>query len=423
MSSSMLFSRSLIAAQTLAISLLLVGCGGSNSSDDKAPVLSQQELGRQLFNDKNLSANRSQSCASCHDPEHGFIDSRIAADGQMRAASLGDDGVSQGDRNAPTAAYALLSPEFHQGQRQRFNTDGDFSTYQGYLGGQFHDGRADDLAAQAGGPPLNPVEMNMPDKATVVARLLENDAYQSAFREHFGPNIWDDTEAAYEAMTQAIGAFEQSAEFAPFDSRYDRSLLPVGDANRYTYHPASKAALGKALFFSTEFTNCAACHQLNAQGNSQEPFSSFEYHNLGVPENTALRAVNGATGPDLGLQQHIDEASLAGKFKTPTLRNVAITGPYMHNGVFAELSTVLMFYEHARKRANGHETSFVNPETGLAWRAPEVDRNLSNTELASGSKDFSDELNRLAMECFLMSLTDARYEHLLDAAKVTECGL
>lgn len=423
MSSNMLSRRSFVFAHALLVTSLLAGCGGSGSGSDKAPVLSQQELGRQLFNDKNLSANRSQSCAGCHNPEHGFVDNRQGADGKVLAASLGDNGVSQGDRNAPTAAYARLSPEFHQGQRQRFNSDGDFSTYQGYLGGQFHDGRALNLAEQAGGPPLNPLEMNMPDKATVVARLLENDDYQRAFREHFGADIWDDAEAAYAAMTQVIGEFEKSVEFAPFDSRYDRSLLPVGDTNRYSYHPASKAALGKALFFSKEFTNCAACHQLNAQGNRQEPFTSFEYHNLGVPENTALRSNNGAAGPDLGLQQHIDDASLAGKFKTPTLRNVAITAPYMHNGVFTELSTVLLFYEHARQRANGGDSSFVNPETGLAWRVAEVDRNLSTVELASGSKDFGDELNRLAMECFLMSLTDARYEHLLDAAKVTECGL
>ncbi|GGY38901.1 methylamine utilization protein MauG [Bacterioplanes sanyensis] len=405
----------------------LSGCGGSSSSNsdhqpDTSP-LSQATLGKQLFFDTNLSASRTQSCASCHDPEHGFIDSRTGADGLMRFASLGDDEVSLGDRNAPTAAYAQFSPEFYQGQRQRFNTDGDFSTYQGYLGGQFHDGRADDLAAQAGGPPLNPAEMNMPDKAAVVSRLLENDDYQRQFTALFGADIWDDTDAAYAAMTQAIGEFEKSTEFAPFDSRYDRSLLPVGDANRYTYHPASKAALGKALFFSTEFTNCAACHQLKPQGQRGEVFTGFEYHNLGVPENTALRALNGASGPDLGLQQHVDETSLAGKFKTPTLRNVAVTGPYMHNGVFRQLDTVLLFYEHARQRANGKATDFVNPETGVAWRAPEVDRNLSNVELGSGSKDLSDKQNREALECFLMSLTDARYEHLLDATKVTECGL
>lgn len=404
---------------------LLAGCGGSDSGSSNAPQnnISKVELGKQLFNDVSLSANRTQSCASCHNPQHGFIDNRLGDDGQVLAASIGDDGVSVGDRNAPTAAYAQFSPEFVAGSRQRFNTDGDFALYEGHLGGQFHDGRAVDLAAQAGGPPLNPLEMNMASKATVVARLLENDDYHRAFREHFGADIWDDAEAAYEAMTQAIGEFENSAEFAPFDSRYDRSLLPVGDEARYTYHPASKAALGKALFFSTEFTNCAACHQLQAQGHLQEVFSGFEYHNLGVPENLSLRAINGVTTIDTGLQQHIDDASLTGKFKTPTLRNVAVTAPYMHNGVFNELSTVLMFYEHMRQRSNGRDSGFVNPETGVAWRAPEVEQNISTTELASGSKDFSDATNREAMECFLMSLTDARYEHLLDAVKVSDCGL
>ena len=103
-----------------------------------------EELGELLFFDVNLSANRTQSCSSCHDPNHGFADPR-------GMASPGDDGVSLGDRNAPTAAYAAFSPSFHMHPDSA------------WVCGQFHDGRAATLAEPAAGPPLKPVEMGTPD--------------------------------------------------------------------------------------------------------------------------------------------------------------------------------------------------------------------------------------------------------------------
>lgn len=398
---------------------------GSVGACQRVGGLSEIELGELLFLDPQLSARGTQACASCHDPDVGFADGRTQDDGQVRWASLGDDGVSIGDRNAPTAAYAQFSPTFGRGARQRFNTDSDFARYQGYLGGQFYDGRARDLEDQAGMPFLNPAEMAMQDEAAVVARLRENRRYVSAFEDLYGSDIFDDAGAAFVALTQAIGAFERTEVFAPFDSRYDRSLLPVGDSHRYEYDPASRAAAGKALFFSTEFTNCAACHQRHAQGSAsatQEVFTGFEYHNLGVPENHALRAQS--TGErDLGLGAVLDDRDEDGKFKTPTLRNVAVTGPYMHNGVFRELATVLRFYEHAKRRARGVVDDTVNPETGEPWSPPEVSSNLSDVELGSGNKDLDLERNVQALECFLLTLTDARYEVLLDLDKVASCGI
>ncbi len=132
-----------------------------------------EALGERLFFDVNLSANRTQSCASCHNPETGFAD-------PSGMASRGDDGVSLGDRNAPTATYAALMPAFHR-------------TPEGaWKGGLFLDGRAATLEDQAAGPPLNPAEMGLPDKAAVAARLREDPAYAAAFPALFGTGVLDD---------------------------------------------------------------------------------------------------------------------------------------------------------------------------------------------------------------------------------------
>lgn len=396
-----------LKVQALALIALLSGCGGDARDEQVAahkPTPSVTDptliaLGKSLFSDPNLSLNRQQSCASCHNPEHAFVDSRLDEHGMPVAVSLGDDGISLGDRNAPTAMYSAFSPEFRTGTRSRFNTK--LNDYTGYLGGQFHDGRAATLAAQAGGPPLNPIEMGMPDKASVVDRLRENPDYVDAFEFLYGASVFNDADAAYRAMTEAIQAFEFSSTFYPFTSDYDLSLTGA-----YTYAPGSKAATGKALFFSETDTNCAACHMRLTQGRAGELFTGFEYHNIGVPENTAVRVLNGVTAPDLGLGGVLGEAAQNGKFKTPTLRNVAVTGPYMHNGVFQDLKTVVLFYDHFNNPANS-----INPETGLAWADPEVDANISFTELEDG--DQMTEADAEAIVCFLRTLTDAAYKSLM----------
>ena len=395
-------------ARVLASALLvfLSGCGGDADNEEQTvssgPEVTDETLialGKSLFSDQNLSLNRQQSCASCHNPDHAFVDDRLDGEGKVAAVSVGDDGVSLGDRNAPTAMYAAFSPNFKQGTRTRFNTKLD--DYSGYLGGQFHDGRAATLADQAGGPPLNPIEMGMPDKASVVERLRANQDYVDAFEYLYGTTVFDDTDSAYQAMTEAIQAFEFSETFYPFSSDYDLSL-----AGTYTYEPGSKAATGKALFFSETDTNCAACHMRLSQGRTGELFTGFEYHNIGVPENTALRAENGVTGPDLGLGGVLEISSENGKFKVPTLRNIAVTGPYMHNGVFQDLKTVVLFYDHFNNPANT-----INPETGLTWADPEVDANISFTELEDG--DQMTEADAEAIVCFLRTLTDAAYKSLM----------
>lgn len=366
---------------------------GSNLSQAaEASYSSIEALGRALYFDVNLSYKRSQACSTCHAPESGFSDPRQNRSG--KAFSLGDDGRSLGDRNAPTAAYAAFSPDFHKNGQGK------------YIGGQFLDGREKDLQGQAGGPPLNPIEMGMPDKASVVSRLMENSDYVTAFRNLFGDQIFNNAERAYDAMTKSIATFEKTDYFSPFDSKYDRYL-------RGEYKMTKQEELGMTLFFSQQFTNCNLCHQLQKIPESKgETFTNYEYHNIGVPSNIAGRKANGLPldQKDEGLFANpvVHDKAQSGKFKVPTLRNVAVTGPYMHNGVFKDLKTIILFYNKYNTRSSLRQ---INPETGAPWRKAEIEENISLKELETGPALNNKRID--ALVAFLMTLTDKRFEHLL----------
>ncbi|RBO53167.1 methylamine utilization protein MauG [Rhodovulum sp. BSW8] len=373
---------------------VLVFASGMASADEggatAGPYATPEAFGEALFFDVNLSKTRSQACATCHDPARAFTDPRPTAAG--RAVSLGADGHSLGDRNAPTAAYAMFSPTFAR------RADGS------YVGGQFHDGRAAGLAEQAGGPPLNPIEMGLADVNEAAARILENPRYDATLDALYGPGTASDPEAVYRAATSAIAAFEATDLFAPFDSRYDRYL-------RGEVQLTDEEELGRVLFFSQQFTNCNLCHQLRRSPMAaDETFTDYSYHNIGVPANTAARAVTGITATDLGLlaNQAVDDPAEAGKFKVPGLRNVAVTGPYMHNGVFEDLRTVILFYNKYNSKAAARQ---INPETGAPWAAPEVPDTLSMDELTTGPALDDERID--ALVAFLGTLTDRRYEDLL----------
>lgn len=348
------------------------------------PAYSTREaLGEALFHDANLSLGRSQACATCHDPDFAFTDPRETEYG--RAVSLGDDGHSVGDRNTPSAAYAFLSPRFTQ------RADG---TYQG---GQFWDGRADTLADQAGGPPVNPREMGMADQAAVRGRIAENPAYATAFAALYGPQALESEAAAYAAMTDAIAAFEATAPFGRFDSKYDRYL-------RGEYKMTRQEELGRTLFFSTQFTNCHLCHRLaTSPVDPAETFTNYEYHNIGVPANPVLPPAQ-----DRGLGGVLGDPAQDGKFKVPSLRNVAVTGPYMHNGVFRDLRTVIAFYNKYNSKSPARQ---IDPETGAPWAAPEVAENIALDRLEQGPA--LDDRRIDALVAFLRTLTDKRYEPLI----------
>lgn len=341
-----------------------------------------EKLGEKLYFDTILSKNKTQSCSTCHNPEHGFIDNRLNI--KKSAESLGDDGQSFGGRNAPTASYAKFSPDFHF-------KDGKA------IGGQFWDGREKDLSGQAGGPPLNPAEMGMPTKQSVINRLKENKYYNKTFKDLFGNNVFNNTNDAYKKMTQSIEAFEKTKFFSNFDSKYDRFL-------RGEYELTTLEDLGKSLFFSNNNTNCATCHQLRKISEmQQETFSNYEYHNIGVPKNPDL-----AVTADFGLFKHTSKNADKGKFKVSTLRNIAVTAPYMHNGVFKDLETVVRFYN---KYVDKKITSQINPETNSNWKKPEVSNNIDFKDLRSGKK-LSDRKVK-ALVAFLKTLTDKKFENLV----------
>ncbi|WP_036217553.1 cytochrome-c peroxidase [Marinospirillum minutulum] len=372
--------------------LVLLGLAFALPATANTLATQKEHLGQQLFFDTALSKNFTQSCASCHQVGQAFVDKR--GQGVAAAVSLGDDGHSLGDRNAPTVTYAAAIPPFH------LKANGI------YAGGLFLDGRAATLAEQAEGPPLNPIEMGMTSAAEVVARLKLNSNYVAAFKQLYGEQVFADSDTAYKAMADAIAAFERTALFNPYDSKYDRE-----QRGEYTF--TDEEELGRTLFFSQQFTNCNQCHQLETTPNrSGEVFTNFEYHNIGVPENKALRAMNGVKVLDEGLFQHpdVNDPAQRGKFRTPTLRNVAVTGPYMHNGVFEDLRTVVLFYNKFNSKAAKRQ---INPETGELWGEPEIAENISMDLLTMGPA--LDDRRIDALVAFMKTLTDQRYEHLLKA--------
>ena len=410
----------IITSLAVASLVILGGCSNNDTTPEDTQITfnTKEKLGEALFFDANLSLTRNTSCATCHNPEHGFVDARFSEDGVDQsvfihgAFSVGDDGVSLGGRNAPTAAYAMFSPTFAKG------TDGNYS------GGQFHDGRAATLKVQAGGPPLDGAEMQMPDKNAVVDRVKENEAYVEAFETYYGSDIFDDVNASYEAMAESIATFEKTDEFAPFDSKYDRfrecrasgeSTTSCLSADNWTIDEQA----GYALFFSNNNTSCAKCHTLNSSDEAHtehEMFTNYKYENIGVPRNIAAmdaRAALGfqdanATFRGLGGTVASSDTNFAlhlGKTKVPTLRNIAVTAPYMNNGVFKKLRTVLEFYDHM---GSGNRPN--NPETDAPWGANDHPATINHHLLSQAAMD---DAKIRKLEAFLNTLTDKRYEHLI----------
>jgi cytochrome c peroxidase len=398
----------------VGLTFLLLGCGGGGSSSESIKFDTKEKLGESLFFDQNLSLDRKTSCATCHDPEHAFVDARFSRDGVDQsvfihgALSVGDDGSALGGRNTPTAAYAMLSPEFTI-------TKGEPK------GGQFHDGRAVSLKDQAMRPLLDQAEMMMESKAAVIDRIEENSDYVEAFKALYGEDIFDDINASYDAMGESIAAFEKTDEFAPFDSKYDR-YVACKENGRLTSQCLSEGNWtiieqgGMDIFFRPNNSSCVNCHQLKPQSEaSGETFTNYEYHNIGTPKNTlavqarAMLGLGEANTTEHGVYGAYPDkvnASKDGAVKVPTLRNVAVTAPYMHNGVFNELRTVLEFYDHI----GGPNRRPNNPETDQAWGTPDVNGTINHEDLAM--QELTDaEID--ALEAFLKTLTDRRYEHLL----------
>jgi cytochrome c peroxidase len=248
--------------------------------EDNPQTEAKVALGKQLYFDKRLSVDNSVSCASCHDPARGWSDGA--------AVSAGVQG-QRGGRNSPT----LLNTAYN-----RF---------------QFWDGRAATLEDQAVAPILNPVEMGMPSRESVQEKLGAIPGYKTQFQEVFGGS------PSAENVARAIAAFERTilAGEAPYDHFRAGDKVALSES----------AQRGLKLFFNK--AHCAACH-------SGPNFTDNAFHNIGVGV--------GKSKPDKGRQAISKLAGDRGAFKTPSLRDVARTAPYMHDGSNQTLDEVVEFY-------------------------------------------------------------------------------
>jgi len=266
------------------------------------------ELGRQLYFDPRLSVDATVSCASCHNPAQGYSANTKTGVGVRN---------QQGGRNSPVSFNRILS------------------------GPQFWDGRADSLEAQAVGPIQNPIEMGFTHEG-VVKRLNEMPVYRRQFDAIFG-------ELTIDRVGQAIAAFERALVTGPSPYDYGEQLRPFAGldpddiaedeelAAKYAAakaaaeaHPMSEEARrGRDIFFS-EKGNCTACH-VGAN------LADEKYHNIGIGMDKPE--------PDLGRFVVTKDPKDTGAFKTPTVRNVALNSPYMHDGSVATLEEVVEWYD------------------------------------------------------------------------------
>ena len=300
----------------------------------RPPKYNQDEmadLGMRLFNDRSLSDPPGQACISCHDPSAAFTSA-------VRTYPTSEGAVSNrfGSRNAPTLMYASYIPVF-----------GKYPDSTGKLflgGGLFLDGRADSLEEQAGGPMLNPIEMNNPNTDFVVQKVRA--IYEKDFTSVYGSDVLADPLIAFSKIVEVIAAFERTEVFHPFSSKYDAYLQ-------------NKAALtsqelnGLKLFEDAKKANCVTCHSDQVDRNGNLPmFTNFTYDNIGVPKNplNSFYQMASEFNPqgldfvDEGLANHTGNVYHNGGFRIPTLRNIALTSPYMHNGYFQTLKGVIEFY-------------------------------------------------------------------------------
>lgn len=302
---------------------LATGANQITGIDTNPLTRAKIELGRQLYFDTRLSKDSTVSCASCHNPAEGY-----AAHTQF---GVGIDG-QEGGRNSPVAYNRILS------------------------GPQFWDGRVDSLEAQAVGPIANPIEMGFTHEG-VVERLSGMPVYKRQFDAIFG-------ELTIDGVGQALATFERAIVTGPSPWDFYEALRPfealdeedIADdedlAEKYAMltagaeaNPMSDSAKrGRDLFF-TEKGNCTACH-VGAN------LADEKYHNLGVGMEKE--------DPDLGRFVVTGDEKDTGAFKTPTVRNVALTAPYMHDGSQQTLEEVVEWYNKGG-HPNPHLSDKVRP--------------------------------------------------------------
>ena len=292
------------------------------------------QIGRALFFDASLSASGTTACAACHDPKHAF--------GPPNAAPVqpgGSDARHFGVRAVPSLEYGQNVPPFTE---HYFDDDGDDSADQGPAGGRTWDGRAQSAHEQARLPLFSPFEMANASSAAVIASVRRA-SYWPQFRETFGDQVLEDDAAAFKAVLLALETYQQSsAEFFPYDSKYDAWL-------RHEVALSGAESRGLAAFNDPTRGNCARCHPSAMRAGAFPQFTDFGYAALGAPRNPAIPANAQRKYYDLGLCGPLrtdlkDQGQYCGMFRTPSLRNAATRAVFFHNGVVHRLEDAVRFY-------------------------------------------------------------------------------
>lgn len=269
------------------------------------------ELGRRLFYDPLLSKNNAQSCASCHNQSFGFTDHGLQF-------SVGVDGVA-GTRNSMSLINLGWSTRF------------------------FWDGRAFSLEEQIFQPVTNSIEMNTTWQE-VEEKLNAHPTYPELFYKAFGINYIDSLH-----VSKAIAQFIRT--MISGNSKFDKFLR-----QQATLTPSEMNGLN---LFTTERGDCFHCHGFSGSGQ----FTDFAFHNNGLDTDAEMT--------DIGLMAVTGNSADKGKFKTPTLRNVALTAPYMHDGRFATLEEVIEHYDSGGKLSSTVDPLMKHVGSGLNLTAQE----------------------------------------------------
>ena len=373
------------------------------------------DLGRAMFNDAGLSASGRMSCASCHDPAAAF------GPGARTPDPFADgDPAHTGTRAIPSLRYAQYARRFTEHTADDEETHGADG---GPTGGFTWDGRVDTAREQARLPLFAAHEMGNADEAGL-ARRVAAARYAGDFRLAFsapGHDVFADPPRVVEWMALAFEVFEQGREFAPFDSRYDRWL-----AGRETLSAAELRGL--ALYRDAAKGNCEACHPSQRTPAGAAPlFTDAGFIALGVPRRAGLPALSASSqrplaseargdAVDLGLCRSgrpglTDDPSFCGRFRTPTLRNVAIRKSFFHNGALHSLREAVAFYatrdtDPAHWYSSNADGSVRAYDDLPAEMAQFVDRTPPFSPLPGGRPRLDDaEIDDLV--AFLQTLTDA----------------
>jgi len=262
------------------------------------PNAAMVSLGKKLFLEKALSGNMQRNCASCHHPDKYFSDGL--------PTSLAMDGKSNVQRNAPTLLYAGLQYS------------------------QFWDGRAKSLPDQVKAVITNPLEMNG-DHQVIITHIQKDKSYIAAFEKAFPDKVG--AAVTTDHLANALSAFIMGLN--PRNSDFDRYI--AGDHQAMT----TDQVKGFNLFMGKG--QCGSCHFAPLFNGLIPPFYKLtEYEILGTPSNDDFSELK--KDHDRGRKDFFPISYYEAAFKTPTVRNVAQTAPYMHNGVFKDLEKVVEFY-------------------------------------------------------------------------------